>query len=272
MDLIKIHLSEVTQLEPLLMANLEKIEAGMKPLEHQLNIGTTGRPDVMAVDKNGTLVLLELKSVTADTSAINQCIKYYEWFVQNLALIARPFPAVRPNEGIRLFVVAPDFEEDAVRIASYINLDISLVKYIGLQDKETKKIGITFEKLDLESIEGPEVGFRSIEDIILYFADESLEGEFRKVLEELENKGIKHRPYKGGKHYWIECSFDDEEIMYLQPRQKYFNCQIYDKKKDDWPRPIRCDSYDEWIKEFKVYVEECVKNDIDKKELGLNSK
>lgn len=254
MDLIKIHLSEVSELEPLVISSLEKIEEGLKPLEHQLSIGTSGRPDILAVDinVNGALVLLELKSNTADTSAIGQNIRFYEWFAQNLALVARPFPTVKPDEGIRLFIIAPNFDEDAIRVAKYLDLDISLVKYIGLKNKRTEEVGLVFEKLELEPVEGPGAELRSMEDIVSYFVDKSLLDDFRKVLEDLNKAGIECRPYKGGKNYWIECIFEGNDVAYLQPRQRYFNCQVYDDNAEKyiWP-PRRMESYDQWVKECR---------------------
>lgn len=254
MDLIKVHLNEVSELEPLVISSMEKIEVGLKPLEHQLSIGTSGRPDILAVDRNGTLILFELKSTTADTSAIGQCVRYYEWFVKNLALVARPFPTLKPDKGIRLFIIAPDFDEDTIRIAKYlrVDLDISLIKYISLKNKKTSEVGLVFEILELERVEGPGVQFRSQEDIISYFADKSLIDEFQKVLKDLDKVGIKCHPYQGGKDYWIECVFEGEEVAYLQPRQKYFNCQVYDESAEKfiWP-PLRMESYNQWVKECR---------------------
>jgi len=36
--------------------------------------------------------------------------------------------------------VAPDFEEDAKRLARYLDLDISLVKYFGLREKGLSRL------------------------------------------------------------------------------------------------------------------------------------
>lgn len=252
MDLIKIQLSEVSELEPLVISSLEKIEEGLKPLEHQLSIGTSGRPDILAVDINGALIVLELKSTSVDTSVIGQCIRYYEWFAQNLALVARPFPTVKPDKRIRLFVIAPDFDEDVIRIAKYLDLDISLVKYIGIKNKKTAEVGLVFERLDLEPVEGSGVELRSMEDIISYFVDKSLKDEFQEVLKDLTRERIEYRPYKGGKNYWIECIFEEEDVAYLQPRQRYFNCQIYNENAEKyiWP-PRRMESYKQWVKECR---------------------
>ena len=59
MDLQRIDLHEVSELEPLVISNLAKIEDGLKPLDHQLTIADSGRPDIFGVDANGALALLE---------------------------------------------------------------------------------------------------------------------------------------------------------------------------------------------------------------------
>ncbi|NOW82954.1 hypothetical protein B0H39_000835 [Clostridium beijerinckii] len=255
MELIKVNLKEVQELEPLVINTLKEIEEGLRLLKNQLSIGGAGRPDILAVDPNGTLVILELKSVTADPYAISQVVRYYEWAVQTLALIARPYPEIKPDKGVRLFLVAPEFSEETIRIGSYLNLDLSLIKYTAIKDKKTNDIGILYEELQRPPIEELEVKLRSIEDIITYFSDNKLAEEFRKVLEYLSQKGVVISTYNGGKDFWIECSTEDEFIAYFQPRKRYFNCQIYneDLEKFIWP-PIKLTSFDEWNEKCEAYI------------------
>ncbi len=65
MKLVKVRLDEVGELEPQVLASLGSLEEGLQPLSNQLGIGGAGRPDILAVDADGTLVVIEIKADTA---------------------------------------------------------------------------------------------------------------------------------------------------------------------------------------------------------------
>ena len=252
MKLEKVHLSEVAELEPLVKETLHDAEEGLQVLDNQIQIGDQGRPDIIATDFNQALTIIELKSITAEVGALSQIIRYYEWFVNNLPLFARPFPQISLQEQIRLIIIAPSFSDDIIRISKYLDTNIDLIKYTSVKNEKTGEIGILYENIEISPEQGPGVLFRSIEDIVKYFSSVDMNDEFTKVIEDLKESGIEVRPYKGGKHYWIECRHNEEDIGYFQPRQRYFNCQTYDEDKEDyiWP-PIRLKSYEEWVQKCK---------------------
>ncbi len=262
MKIEKVSLKEVSELEPLVKSTLNEIEDGLEVLDNQISIGESGRPDIMAVDGNKALTIIELKSVTAGVNAIAQIIGYYEWFVSNLALFTKPFPNINSDKAIRLIVIAPQFFSDTINLSKYLNLDISLVQYTAVRNIENDEVGILYEDIDISPEEGPGVSFRSIEDIEKYFLTEGLLSEFRRVISELSDRGITISPYKGGKNYWIECKYGDDDIGYFQPRKRYFNCQIYDDENEKyiWPA-IQLRTYDEWVKKCKDYFDECVEDE-----------
>lgn len=262
MRIEKASLKEVTELEPLVKDTISNIEEGLEVLDNQINIGETGRPDILAVDSNKALTIIELKSVTAGVNAVTQIIGYYEWFVSNFALFAKPFPNINSDEGIRLMVIAPQFSLETIQLSKYLDLDISLIKYTAIKNVESKDIGILYEDIDISPEGGPGVSFRSIDDIEKYFSDESMLSEFKKVISELKELDIEIVPYKGGKNYWIECKYKNEDIGYFQPRKRYFNCQIYEEENEKymWP-PIQLKTYDEWVKKCKDYFVECVESE-----------
>lgn len=247
MDLITTELNEVSELEPLVIEKIDKLEDGLEVLDHQLSIGDHGRPDIFALDIDKVLVLIELKSVEASPYAISQSIRYYEWLTQNLALVARTFPKIDTSANIRIFIVAPNFEEESIKIARYLNLNLELIKYSALQNIETKEIDLIFEQLELEPIEGEMAKFLSVGDIINYISDEIIAESFNKCLEFLEKHNVKIEPYKGGNDNWLECTYKGEDIAYLATRRRYFLCQTYDEDEDKyiWP-PEKLFSYDKW--------------------------
>ena len=250
MKLTRKHLAEVSKLEPLVIETLDQLEKGLKPLDNQISIGDAGRPDILAVDQNGTFTILELKSVTADNDAISQGICYYEWFLPNIGLVARTFPKVKPKNGIRLIYIAPDFNDETRNLVKYLDLDVTLVKYIGLENNKTKDIGIVYEILELEPVQMSDT-FSSVDDIIDYITEPGTKSEFQKILDDLKKHDIKIQPWKGGRSNWIECVFDNEIIAYFQTRRKFVNCQTWEEQTEDYSDSKRISTYKQWTKECK---------------------
>lgn len=248
MDLEEKKLKEVAELEPLVIEKIEKLEEGLIVLDHQLNIGENGRPDIFAIDSDNSFVLIELKSVKANPYAISQSIRYYEWLIQNLALVARTFPKINTSANIRIFIIAPSFEEESINIARYLNLDLNLVEYIALQETKTKEIDLIFQPLDTKPLKGSNATFFSVKDIINYISDDTISKEFIKCLEHLKENNIKVEPWKGGKDNWLVCYYDNDDIAFFRTRKNFFHCQTYDEDKCDyiWP-PHKLFSYDEWL-------------------------
>ncbi|VAW65119.1 hypothetical protein MNBD_GAMMA08-2508 [hydrothermal vent metagenome] len=261
MDIERVKLHEVKELEPLVLSTLEQIEEGLKPLDNQISIGEQGRPDILAVDSDGSLAILELKSVPAGTPALEQVVRYYDWFSENISLISRPFPEINPLNSIRIFVIATEFNEEIVRLSKYLDLDISLIRVIPVKEKKKKDVGILYESIELERRDENISEFRSIEDIISYITDEKTKSEFSKVLTSLTEQGIELSPWKGGKKLWIECRHKGEDVGYLQTRRKFFRCQYYNQEKEEyiWP-PVKCYTHEEWKSNVLPYFIESIKD------------
>ena len=260
MDLITIELNEVSELEPLVIEKIDKLEDGLEVLDNQLSIGDHGRPDIFALDIDKVLVLIELKSVEASPYAISQSIRYYEWLTQNLALVARTFPKIDTTSNIRIFIVAPEFENESINIARYLDLKLEFIKYIALQNAETKEIDLIFEPIELEPVEESSATFLSVDDIVNYFSDKTISEEFKKCLEFLKKHNVKIEPYKGGRDNWLECTYKNEDIAFFAIRRNFFLCQTYDEEIDDyiWP-PHKLFSYDDWILECWNEIEKEIK-------------
>ena len=115
MRLSKIRLREVSELEPLLIRQLSEVEAGLELLQNQLGIGEPGRPDIIAMDADGGLVLVELKSDPASVGALLQALRYRDWLSENRLLLARVYPRLKPDRPVRVFIAAPDFDDEISR-------------------------------------------------------------------------------------------------------------------------------------------------------------
>jgi len=160
MDLNKTQVNEVQEMEPMVLNDLSKIEDGLIALDNQISLGESGRPDILAVDADGSLVVIELKSVPAGTDALEQSLPFYEWFSENIPLLARPFPQINPQNYVRVLLIAPEFNDGLIRVAKYLDIEIVLILSIPLKDKETGNIGIYYEYIDLERADESTVELR----------------------------------------------------------------------------------------------------------------
>lgn len=251
MRLAHVRLNEVAEFEPRVIGSLEQIEEGLPLLDHQLRFGASGRPDILAVDSTGSLVVMELKADEAGIASLDQGIRYLEWASDNLGLLARPFPAVKPNRTPRLFLVAPGFSESLLRLVKYVELDIVLIRAICVKDTESGKVGILLEAVEQTSgIEAPPP-LRSLDDIADYILDATVRTDFQRVINEIRGLGVDVQPWKGGRDQWIECSFGNQGPVYLQARQRFFNYQSYTEDGEAVHKSIRLYSYEQWEKEAK---------------------
>ena len=80
-----ISVREKDELEPLLVANPDIIEDGLKIIAHQ-HPTDSGPLDILAVDSDGTLVVIELKNEAAD-GHLDQGLRYYDWCRQKISCI-----------------------------------------------------------------------------------------------------------------------------------------------------------------------------------------
>ena len=79
MSIKKIEIKEKEELEPLLVANPEYLETGMKVVAHQVTT-PTGPLDILAVDDDGALVIIELKNEVDEEEA--QLLPAHQFLIQ----------------------------------------------------------------------------------------------------------------------------------------------------------------------------------------------
>jgi hypothetical protein len=85
---------------------------------NQLDTGTVGRLDILAVDDNDDLVVIELKAGRPDDRVCGQILRYIGWVRENLA----------NQRNVRGIVVANDFSE-ALRFAAKAMPNVALKRY-----------------------------------------------------------------------------------------------------------------------------------------------
>lgn len=253
----KIDLKETSELEPLLLKDLGVIEQGLCVIDRQLSVQDAGRPDILAVDEEGTAVVMELKNETATVEHVDQALRYYEWVRQNLAWLSRAYPKITAQNDPRVLLVAPCFGPGVLRLAKYLEVNLELISYIAVRDEESEDVGLLCETVDIETPPEP-FRMRSVDDIVAYCTDEAVNAEIKKVIACLQERGCKVRPYKGGKWICLEFLIDGEDYLWIDVRRKWFLFRYWVKSKQETAtHPQRFTSFADWERECKKYVDEC---------------
>ncbi len=112
-DLENSLINELAQLESQLELFQDRGISG-----RQVDAGTVGRIDILAVDHDGSLVVIELKAGRADDRACGQILRYMGWVKEHVA----------GDRGVRGIIVANDFS-DAVKYAAKAMPGVILKKY-----------------------------------------------------------------------------------------------------------------------------------------------
>jgi len=95
-----LHVTE-EQMKLALLTAPDLVEAGLKPLQQEKSLGEAGFTDIFAEDKNGRLVVVEIKRNPASKDAVLQLERYLETLRRKVD---------RPIRGI---IVAPELRKSA---------------------------------------------------------------------------------------------------------------------------------------------------------------
>ena len=105
-----LHVTEEQMKQAILIAP-GLVEAGLKPLQEEKSLGEAGFTDIIAEDKNGNFVILELKRVPASKDAVMQLQRYMDTLGK------------RVNRPIRGLVVAPELRRNAQPMLASLRLE-----------------------------------------------------------------------------------------------------------------------------------------------------
>ncbi|HIK75262.1 MAG TPA: DUF91 domain-containing protein [Alcanivorax sp.] len=114
-DLVEASISLERDIEDHLINNLDILEPGLKLVARQYNTGV-GRIDILAEDRSGARVIVELKVGEARDSVIGQVARYVGWFARE------------DGQPPRSIIVASGFSE-GVRYAATMIQGLTLLAY-----------------------------------------------------------------------------------------------------------------------------------------------
>jgi hypothetical protein len=95
-----LHVTE-EQMKQAILTAPDLVEWGLKPLQQEKNLGEAGFTDIFAEDKEGNLVVVEIKRVAASKDAVMQLQRYLDTLRKRI------------NRPIRGMVVAPELRKNA---------------------------------------------------------------------------------------------------------------------------------------------------------------
>jgi RecB family endonuclease NucS len=123
-DALDTSLSLERDLERILLNDLSVIEEGPKLFREgelvgvQLDTGIVGRLDILAIDKQGKYVVIEIKAGEASDRVCGQILRYMGWVSKDIS----------GGKDVRGIIVANDFDEK-IKYAVSILPQIDLRKY-----------------------------------------------------------------------------------------------------------------------------------------------
>lgn len=130
-------------LQSYLAKNLDQIEPGLTLFEDELSNGVEypagrRRIDILAQDKNGALVVVELKVARSYDRVVGQILNYVSWVKENLA---------DPSQRVRGVIIGRKITEDLQLACKFIS-DLTLMEYelsvtlktVSTESKRTAKL------------------------------------------------------------------------------------------------------------------------------------
>jgi RecB family endonuclease NucS len=105
-----LHVTEEQMKQAIIIAP-HLVEAGLKPIQEEKSLGEAGFTDIFAEDKNGLLVVVEIKRVPASKDAAMQLERYLDTLRKRIR---------RPIRGI---LVAPELRKNAQPLLNSLKLE-----------------------------------------------------------------------------------------------------------------------------------------------------
>lgn len=238
----KIEIKEKEELEPIIVANPEILEDGMRIVTHQLTT-PTGPLDILAVDEEGALVVIELKNeVDEGEDQLLQAIRYYDWCFENRSWLSHAYKekSIDPQKDPRLVLVAPDFSESLKRLAKYLAVEVELYHYQAIELPTGEKTVICNQSLYEERPEVPTIA--SIPQSVKRIRNESVKNLYNECLGKLEGLKLELQPRARDT---ISGFYKGKRILRIYPKNEFFAVRLQ-RADGSWSERIRIRKNKDW--------------------------
>jgi len=228
----KIPLENETELESLIIRNLDVIETGLKLISHQVRTGS-GIIDLLCSDADNRLTVIELKVKESDRVLL-QALTYHDWVNENALAIKEMFSKARDidtGKSPRLILVAPRFSEDLMKAVKYFEPQIDLVEWEYLKTPSGEK-GLYCRPIEIEEPERI-VEPQTTQDHIKYIIDEDVRILFENTIERIKGigKGIEDTPTK----FRLAFKYRGRNFAILRRRRNFFRVETKNES-GEWER------------------------------------
>jgi len=233
MSIKKIKLQNEPELKALLIENLGAIEEGMIFIASEVNAHENKRIDILAQDKNDTIVVIELK-LFSDSNVLVQILDYGDFAYRHYSTLFNRYPTMKKDnfdpDNIRLVIIAEDFSSDLLRVIPYIDWEIEVYKFQAFTLKDEKSLlCLPVEIEPLPPYEKEEI--RTVDRLLEYITNDVAKEAAKEVLKYCESLGaIQIEPTKE----YIACKVHGKNFMTINPRRQYFHVDYRDPKDGLW--------------------------------------
>lgn len=209
----------------------ESVEEGLKIIDTLFKLSNGKQIDVLAVDKDNTLVIMELKMGIEDNQLI-QTIGYYDWVLNNFDTLRRIFPTFQfESRNPRVILIAEDFTDDTILLAKYLNdsMNINLFRYIAVKHDQDKIIICNKTKIpDLSEIFQP----TTEQELFNYIDILEVRNNVKKLVQDIRN--LNPKVTAEVKNWWgFSIKYNGRVFGWISIKKKFIN---YEVKKDIYDR------------------------------------
>ena len=244
----KMEVNEEREIESFIIRNPDQLEDGLKILGHQVETDR-GPLDVLAVDRNETLAVIEIKRDEADTHALVQALDYYDWVFENRATLAQFYRKEKINiwKTPRIILVAEDFSSQLMTMAKHFRSSIDLRTYVCLET-ESKDRGFYFGSKEIPLLKGPPPPPVTVDDHLVYITNKDVQNVCKEVIKKISGIGenIELKPTE----YYLAFQFKNRNFALIVTRRNFF--YVY---KADWSDSLYIERIEnltpEWIAKIK---------------------
>jgi Holliday junction resolvase-like predicted endonuclease len=209
-----------SELEQMLIENPDAIEEGLRILENQVP-ASRGFIDLLAVDADGTLVVVELKK-ESDDRILTQALEYYDFVRDNSERFAQIYSddKIKARVEPRLLLVASAYSPTLLAAARYTNVPLTLYTYAYLGMGDMQGLYLTEVNVPPPREFGRER--RSVDQHMAYITDDAASETCRHVLtwlsdldpDQIRAHGLKYR---------ISVKYRGNNFVDIETRRNYFH-------------------------------------------------